>query len=97
MTKVENKEGQLWSSPRMIVAELMALLEGCDWRSEVRLAFVVDATALQSVPTGLTGFTVAVVTSPVPPPQPGTVWIIAARDTAPFPIEAWTPTNFRRP
>ena len=83
--------------PRMLVAEMMALLEGYDCRSEVRLAFVVGDSAMQSVPTGVTGFTEAVVASPIPPPQPGTVWIIAARDTAPFPIDAWTPTGYRRP
>lgn len=97
MSETDDATSRLRSPPPMIVAELMALLEGCDWRSEVRLAFVVDDSGLQSIPVGLTGFTVAVVTSPVPPPQPGTVWIIAARDTAPFPIEAWTPTNYRRP
>ena len=95
----EEDEGRFkLSTPQpMRVAELMALLEGCDWRSEVRLAFVTGDAAQQAAPTGVAGFTVASVASPLPPPQPSTVWIIAAQDTAPFLTEAWIPVSYRRP
>ncbi len=81
----------------MTVAELMALLEGCDWRSEVRLGFHVDLTAWQASPAGLASFQVAAVVSPLPPPHPSIVWIIAAKDTTPFLVEAWAPAAYRRP
>ncbi len=94
---VTNETPAMRPPPRMTVAELMALLEGCDRRCEVRLAFAVDDGAWQAIPVALVSFAAAIVTTPLPPPRPGTVWIIAAKEKTAFAAEAWTPTSYRLP
>lgn len=80
----------------MTVDELMALLEGCDYRAEVRLAF--------AAPGGSTEHPVLAAASlPVPRPlaedalNPPVVWLLAGDAIGPAPKAIWAPACRRRP
>lgn len=85
----------------MTVAELMALLEGCNFRSEVRLAVTVDSGSPVEV-------TVAGITSAnrLPParhvpgqgdPEPDVVWVLGGQPLGIVTPEHWEPRHRRRP
>jgi hypothetical protein len=85
----------------MTVAELMALLEGCHCRSEVRLAVVVEGGA--PVELAIAGITSS---NRLPPaehvpgqgdPEPDVVWVLGGQPLGTVTAEHWDPRYRRRP